>query len=253
MFRPRCIVTLLLKGRGLVKSTRFQTPTYVGDPINAVRIFNEKEADELMFLDILAGRKGIQYDLLKDIIQEALMPFSYGGGIRTMEDVHRVFDLGVEKIVFCSGIFKNPEVITQTVKEYGSQAVSVCMNVMGDRVLERGLSITVDNFSARQYAKWVQDLGAGEIIVQSTELDGTMGGYDVKLLKRVSRNVNIQVVALGGAGHMEDFEQALTMGEVSAVAAGSMFVFHGPFKSVLINYPSKASLRRLAELYPGNQ
>jgi imidazole glycerol-phosphate synthase subunit HisF len=240
MFRPRCIVVLLLKSRGLVKTKRFQSPTYIGDPINAVRIFNQKYVDELMFLDIQAEKNGIQYGLLEEIIQESIMPFSYGGGLKTFNDVREVFDMGIEKVVFCSHVIDNPDMIKQTARNYGTQSVSICVNInKRNQVIVAGRVIKM---SPVEYSKYAYGLGAGEIIVQSIENDGCMEGYDLSTVREVSDVIPCQVVALGGAGSLLDMKKGILDGRASAVAAGSMFVFYGPFKSVLINYPTREEL-----------
>jgi cyclase len=250
MFRPRCIVVLLLKGRGLVKTVRFQSPTYIGDPINAVKIFNDKQVDEFMFLDIQADRNGIQYTLLEDIIRESLMPFGYGGGLKTFDQVQRVFDIGIEKVTFCSQVLNNPRMVQDTARNYGTQSVSICVNINGKgQVVVQG---KVQKMGIVDYVKYVEGLGAGEIIVQSMENDGSMRGYDYSLVRKVSDVVACQVVALGGAKDLTDMRNVIIHGRASAVAAGSMFVFHGPFRSVLINYPTREELNKYlcsGELY----
>jgi len=243
----RIIPSLLLKDGGLVKSVKFRDYKYVGDPINAVRIFNDKEADELVFLDIGAGAKGEgpDFDLLYDIASEAFMPFGYGGGIRNMEDVRRLFALGVEKIILNTIAFEQPNLIAEAAKFAGCSGVVVSIDV-GRNLFGRYAVVTNSGRKRRSsdpsvYAKRCEELGAGEILLNSIPRDGTMTGYDLEMIKKLSEAVSIPVVALGGAGKMNDFVEAVEAG-ASAVAAGSMFVFHGKHRAVLITYPTYGEL-----------
>lgn len=251
MFRPRVMPVLLLKNRGLVKTERFKNERYIGDPINAVRIFNDSKADELIFLDILASKENrtISKEFVEDVGSEANMPFSVGGGIRTLEDIGRLTSAGAEKVVICTSAVQNPDFINQASRTFGTSTISVCMDVKnsflrGNRVWTHGGS-KVTGYNPIEFAKIMEDKGAGELIVQSIDSDGSMNGYDIQLLKEVSEAVSIPVVALGGAGSMNDFKMACEEGFASSVSAGSFFVFHGVKRGVLINYPSQTEIRAI--------
>jgi cyclase len=252
VLRTRVIPCLLLRNGGLVKTVRFGDSTYVGDPINAVRIFNDKEVDELMFLDIGATRAGSgpNLDVLADIASEAFMPFGYGGGVRTIADVRRILATGVEKVVINSAAAGNPELVSAAADLVGSASIVVSIDVK--RSWLGGYSVFVNGGTTNthrepvEYARAVAKLGAGEILLNSIDRDGTMQGYDLELIRRVSSAVSVPVVAVGGAGRLEDFASAVASG-ASAVAAGSMFVFHGKHRAVLITYPQYSELERLLD------
>ena len=244
MLIPRVIPCLLLKGAGLVKTIGFRKSTYIGDPINAVKIFNDKEVDELIFLDIDANKnsKGPMFDVISKITSECFMPLGYGGGITNIRTMQKIFEIGVEKVIVNSSAFENPNLIREASKKFGNQSVVVSIDVKKtiwgkQRVFINGgrLNTGIDPVT---YAKDMEKLGAGEIFLNSINLDGKMNGYDIKLIKIVSDAVSIPVIACGGAGKIEDFSKALIKGDASAVAAGSMFVFHGKHNAVMINYPS---------------
>jgi cyclase len=251
MLSVRVIPTLLLHNNGLVKGSRFKNHRYVGDPINAVKIFNEKEVDELVFLDIAANTsgKGPNFELLRDIASEAFMPFGYGGGITSCQQIEKLFNLGIEKVILNTAAFKTPQLIKDASLIAGSQ--SIVVSIDAKKTLLGGYEAYVVSGRERtktdpiEYAKKVQDLGAGEIIICSINQEGTGLGYDLKLLKSISDAVSIPVVAAGGAGKLDDFAQAVFKGEASAVAAGNMFVFHGRLKAVLITYPKYSDLMSL--------
>lgn len=243
MFRPRVIPVLLLRGHGLVKTKKFKDAVYVGDPVNAVRIFSEKEADEIVILDIDASREGRapNFDLIQEIAGECLMPMAYGGGITSYEEVRRLIRSGVEKVVINSAAASgNMDVITKSADAFGSQAVVGAIDVRhsmlrGYRVAAK--SGTVDTgLNLQEHARALVAAGAGEIFINNIDADGTMAGFDTKLIKLVSDSVTVPVVACGGAGTIEHLRSALDIGRASAVAAGSMFVFHGKHRAVLINY-----------------
>jgi cyclase len=248
MYRARVIPCLLLSGERLVKTVRFKQPTYVGDPINAVKIFNDREVDELAILDITAtrDRRDPPFDHLKEIAGECFMPLSYGGGIRTIEQARRLFSLGVEKVLINSAAADDASLLTAIADEYGSQAVIAGIDVKKDwlgrtRVFTRsGTSNT--GREPVEYAKAMAAAGAGEILLNAIDRDGTMTGYDLELIRQVSSSVPIPLVACGGAGSIDHLAAAIAAG-ASAVAAGSLFVFAGPRRAVLINYPSAAELR----------
>lgn len=235
MLKKRVIPCLLLKDSGLVKTVNFSDPKYIGDPINAVKIFNNKEVDEIIFLDISKRRP--PFELLSKIASEAFMPFSYGGGIENLEDIEKILNIGIEKVALNTNAVKNPEIIKQAAERFGSQSIIVSIDIKDNKVFTEGGR----NNTGLNPVKWAQEaenLGAGEIFLNSIDKDGTMQGYDLELIKKVSEAVNIPVVASGGAGKAEDFNNAFEAG-ASAVSAGSMFVFYGKNRSVLINYPEK--------------
>ena len=248
MFRPRIIPVLLLKNSALVKSVGFKNYKYIGDPINAVRIFNDLKADELVFLDIEASKNNrlISLDFVKNVGEEANMPFAVGGGIKTLEDIKAVINAGAEKVVINTSAVKNPDFIRDASKTFGSSTIIVCIDVKkklfrGQRTwIYGGSKSTV--YNPIEFAKMMEENGAGEIIIQSIEKDGTMKGYDVNLIKSVADAVSIPVTALGGAGKKEDLIDAFQNGHASGLAAGSLFVFQSAKRGVLINYPCRNEL-----------
>jgi cyclase len=251
MLRTRIIPCLLLRNQGLVKTVKFKDPKYVGDPINAVKIFNEKEVDELVFLDITAtveGR-GPSYKVLSEISSECFMPLAYGGGVRTIEDIQKIFALGVEKVVLNSRAAENPQFVREASDAYGSQSVVVSMdvkrNIFGKYEIHSHCGTRNTKRDPVGYARQMAGMGAGEIFLNSIDLDGTMKGYDIGLIKSVAEAVDIPVIACGGAGKIEDFALAVKQGGASAVSAGSMFVFQGKHRAVLISYPEYRELERI--------
>ena len=249
MLRTRVIPCLLLHGQGLVKTIKFKNPTYVGDPINAVRIFNDKEVDELVFLDITATieKRAPKMESIHDIATECFMPFGYGGGIHDVETARRILKMGSEKVIFNSAA-TDLELIREAADQFGSQSVVVSIDVQRSRTGKYQVfthSATVNTKQDPiQYAKSVEAAGSGEIFLNSIDRDGTMVGYDIDLLQSVSSAVDVPVVACGGAGKLEHFQEAILKGGASAVSAGSMFVFHGPHRAVLINYPTQDELKQ---------
>lgn len=248
MVQPRAIPCLLLKGDGLVKTRRFGEPKYIGDPINAVRLFNDLAADELMFLDILATREGREpdYARLEDIVSEAFMPIGYGGGVRSVAQARRLFRLGVEKVVVTTAAFETPELVRELADEFGSQSIVAGIDVKRDW-LKRAKATTHagtkrTSRDAVEYACELQERGAGEILLNAIDRDGMGNGYDLPLVAAVSAAVTVPVVACGGAGNLAHLGEAVRSG-ASAAAAGSLFVFTGPHRAVLINYPSARELR----------
>jgi cyclase len=239
--RPRVIPTLLLSGFGLVKTRKFADPVYVGDPTNAVRIFNSKEVDELMLLDIDASRsrRGPDFALLEEIAAEAFMPLGYGGGVASVGVMERLFRIGFEKVVINSAIYENPALLREAVACFGSQSVVASVDAKKDflgryRVVSRGGTVRQPE-DLSVVLQRVQDDGVGELILNSVDKDGMMLGYDIELVSRGADVLRIPLVALGGAGSTDDMKDALKAG-ASAVAAGSMFVFHGVHRAVLISY-----------------
>lgn len=251
MFRPRVIPVLLLRNGGLVKTEGFSKQRYIGDPINAVRIFNDHRADELVFLDILATRERrlISLDFVRKVGEEADMPFAVGGGIRSLGDIRNILSAGAEKVVLNTFAANNPGFIAEAADSFGSSTITVCIDVKqkrfgGTRTWTVG-GTRATEYTPESFAKLAERNGAGEIIVQSIPRDGTMRGYDLDLVRIVSDAVTIPVVALGGAGRLDHLREAYHQTHASALAAGSMFVFHGPKRGVLINYPDREEIRKL--------
>ena len=247
MTRIRVIPVLLLAQSGMVKTVRFARSRYLGDPINAVKIFNEKRADELILLDIEATAKGrIDFDWIEDIVSEAFMPIAYGGGITSIIQCVELFKRGVEKIVINSAACERPQLIAEAAERFGSQSVVVSIDARQDiwrrcrAYINSGRKKT--SFNPVDLAQKAEALGAGEIMITSIEREGTFEGYDLELLRAVSSAVRIPVIANGGAGSINDFEEAVTRGGCSAVAAGSLFVFAAKGEGVLITYPSEGEL-----------
>ena len=250
MFQRRIIPVLLLGKNGLVKTVNFNTPKYVGDPINAVKIFNEKEVDEIIILDIEATTNNYSpnFERIKNIVSEAFVPLGYGGGITQLDEVKKLFYVGLEKVIINSGIYTNPKIIEESVKIFGSQSIvgvlDIRKNFWGkyETFINGGkLNINQDPF---ERAKLMEKMGIGELFINCINLDGTMKGYDLNLLKKISENISIPVIICGGAGENLHFKQAFEKG-ATAAAAGSKFVFYGKHKAVLINYPSKQEIKEL--------
>jgi imidazole glycerol-phosphate synthase subunit HisF len=247
MIRPRIIPILLLKDSGLVKTLQFKNPKYIGDPINAIRIFNDKEVDELVLLDIDASKSNEMPDLnvLKNITSECFMPLSFGGGIHSIEMIREILKIGVEKVILNSAVVKNPNLISEASRNFGKSTIVVSIdykkNFLHNNVYINGGN-TKTKLKPIEWAIECERLGAGEIIINSIKKDGTMSGYDFDLLKSISNSVSIPVIASGGAGSLKDFSKAITNCNASAVAAGSYFVFKGKHRAVLITYPSRKEL-----------
>jgi cyclase len=249
MFRPRVMPVLLLRDGALVKTRGFGRADYIGDPINAVRIFNELRADELVFLDIEASRKGhtVSPEFVRQVGDEANMPFAVGGGIRSLAQIRELLAAGTEKVVIGTEAASRPGFITEAAAAFGSSTIVVCMDVkrrfFGDaRVWVQG-GRRATPYLPQEFASLMARNGAGELIVQSIERDGSMTGYDLTLVRQIAAAVSIPVVALGGAGSLSHMREAYHQGLATGLAAGSMFVFHGPHRGVLINYPTRAELR----------
>lgn len=250
MRRYRVIPSLLLRARGLVKTVRFRNPTYLGDPVNAIRIFNEKEVDELVFLDIEATINGRDPDLpmLNDIASECFMPLCYGGGVSRLPQIEQLLRIGVEKIAINSALVHQPELVQQAVREFGSSTIVASIDY------RKGLFGRTQVFTHSgtrgtgrppvEIARHAEELGAGEILLNSIDRDGTLEGYDVDTIHQVSDAVSVPVIAAGGAGSLADFRSAIVDGHASAVAAGAMFVFHGRHRAVLISYPTQQALQQ---------
>lgn len=249
--RPRLIPCLLLSEGGLVKTTRFKEPNYLGDPINAVKIFSEKCVDELCVQDIQASRmsRGPDFELLESIASEAFMPLSYGGGITTVEQAARLFHIGFEKVILNTALVDNPSLVTAIAERFGVQSVVASIDVRQD-LFRRYRCVVADGSrptgeTPSELALRAQRLGAGEVLLNSIDRDGTMQGYDVKLVKSVSEALSIPLIACGGARDASDMAKVLAEGHAHAAAAGSMFVYFGPLRAVLINVPQEDELYRL--------
>lgn len=251
MYRPRLIPVLLLQNKGLVKSVKFRNHRYIGDPINAVRIFNDLKADELVFIDILATKekRTISVDFVKNVGEEANMPFSAGGGIRSLEDIRKILEAGAEKVILNTIAAENPEFVRKAADAFGSSTITVCIDVKNDflgkekvwiKAGTKGLNLTPVN-----YAKLMEESGAGEIIIQSIENDGAMSGYEISLVKRIAELVTIPVVALGGAGNPDHIKELNRNVSLNGLAAGSMFVYHGGRRAVLVNYPEREEMLKI--------
>lgn len=247
MRRSRVIPCLLLIDGELVKTVGFRNPTYLGDPINAVKIFNEKEVDELVVLDIAASRRGLAPDeaLIADLASEAFMPIAYGGGVRSAERAARLARLGVEKIIVDSAAIARPALVSEMAARLGSSSTLVSMTVSRDwrgrwRVYDpcRRRRLTVDPVA---YARAMADLGAGELLIHDADREGTYAGFDELLIQAIASAVDIPVIACGGAGTVSDLAAGIAAG-APAVAAGSQFVFFGPHRAVLINFPAATEL-----------
>lgn len=247
-YRPRLIPCLTMINRGLVKTTRFTNPRYLGDPINTVKIFNEKVIDELCILDIRATSENREPDFayLKEIASEAFMPLSYGGGIKKLSDIEKLIFIGYEKVIINTACITNPALIREAVDFAGSQSIVISIDVKNELfgkkacLIHNGLKKVNENPVA--LAKIAEELGAGEILLNSVTQDGTMQGYDLELIQQVTSVVDIPVIACGGAKDIYDFKRALEVGGAHAAAAGSLFVYYGKKKAVLINVPEEKEL-----------
>ncbi len=246
MLRPRIIPCLLVKNDGLVKTVRFDNPKYVGDPINAVRIFNEKEVDELIVVDIEATVQNREpnYSMISNLAAECRMPLCYGGGVTTVDQVLRIISLGVEKIAISAAVARAPDLISAMAERIGSQSIVVVMDVKKSGLF-RHYEVFTHNGTRRtgldpaSFAQRIAALGAGEVVVNSIDRDGEMKGYDMELIARVRKAVTLPLTVLGGAGSLSDMEDVIRNFGVIGVAAGSLFVFKGRYRAVLINYPSR--------------
>lgn len=247
MMRPRVIPVLLLRSGRLVKTVRFDETTYVGDPRNAVKIFNDKMVDELVLLDIDAttSDRPPDFNLIEEIVSEAFMPVAYGGGIRTLEEAAQIVALGVEKAILSSNAIQDPSLIQRLANHLGSQGVVVCLDVKKGR---RGYEVRTHSGKRRTgidpvaFASQAAALGAGEILINHIDRDGMMNGYDLELIRSVSNSIQVPLIACGGAGSLADIRAVIREGGASAAAAGSLFLFRGRHRSVLITYPGELQL-----------
>ena len=254
MYRPRLIPVILLDGTEAFKTLRFRRRIHLGDPVNIVSLFSAFSVDELVLLDIGASvrERHVDFDLVREIASEAHTPFSFGGGIRTLDHISTLLSLGAEKVVLSSVVYEDPEFVAEAVRTFGSSSVTVCIDV-GVDWLKR--EVVYSHSGRRKHlidpvraASRVVDLGVGEIIIQSISRDGTREGYDLSLLARVSSAVPVPVVALGGAGCLQHMLDAFAETEVSALASGSFFVFKGSNRGVLPNYPTQVELEQFLNL-----
>jgi len=245
MLRTRVIPTLLLRNESLVKTVKFGKFTYIGDPCNTVRIFNELEVDELMFLDITATKENREpnYALLKDIATECFMPLSYGGAVRTVEQARKILNIGFEKVCVNSAAIDDISLISEISNEFGSQAVIASIDyknsLLGKPVVVRGSNQKSTGKSVDAWAKELETAGAGEILLTSVDREGTWGGFDIYMIKRVSNSLSVPLIAQGGAGGVSDIGEVVNVGNASAVALGSLVVFQKKGMGVLVNFPNE--------------
>ena len=261
MLYPRIIPCLLVKNQGLVKTVKFTDPKYVGDPINAVKIFNEKEVDELIVLDIDATneKRSPDYKMIEHLAAECRMPLCYGGGVKTVEQIQRIFGLGVEKIAISSAAVENPMLVAEAAEFVGRQSVVVVIDV---KINAKNGKYEVCTHNAQKntgkcpiaFAQEMERLGCGEIVVNSIDNDGLMKGYDFSLVDQVRMSIGVPLTVLGGAGSLHDLGLLINKYGIIGAAAGSLFVFKGKYRAVLINYPNRAEKRALIEEnYPLSQ
>lgn len=254
MIEKRLIPCLLLHKGGLYKTEKFKKPTYIGDPINAIKIFNEKEVDELMFLDIDASILGNEppYKMIEDIAGECFMPLCYGGGVKNVQQMKKIFSIGVEKISISSQAVLNPALVSEAANIFGKQSVIVSVDIKKDFWGKKKIYIyngkKSTNLSPIEFISHIENMGAGEIVVNSIDHDGVMNGFDIDLLKDIKEVIKVPIIALGGAGNLNHIKEVFEKSNVDAVACGSMFVYKGPLKGVLINYPTNQKIKELLEL-----
>lgn len=252
MLRPRIIPCLLIRNKGLVKTVKFGEHKYVGDPINAVRIFNEKVVDELIVLDIDATveNRGPNFELITKLAAECRMPFCYGGGVKSVAEVRRLISLGVEKVAISSAAIADPSILLGMIKEVGSQSIVVVLDVK-KKMFGLGYEVVTHNAKKAtgknpvELALEFQKIGVGEIVLSSVDEDGVMKGYDLKLIEKVREVISTPMSVVGGAGSLEDIRELVSRFGVMGAVAGSLFVFKGAYKAVLINYPDEMTKEKL--------
>lgn len=250
MLSTRVVPCLLLRGEGLVKTIRFGDEKYVGDPINAIRIFNEKQVDEMILLDTRASVDGCEprFDMVRNVASECFMPLCYGGGITRVQQMERLFWSGVEKVSINAAAVEDPELIREASRAFGAQSIVVAMDVkktrLGGRKVHVARGTKNTGLDPVEHARRMEEAGAGELLLHSVDRDGTREGYDLDLVHSVSEAVSIPVIASGGAGNLDHFRDAVLAG-AAAVSAGSLFVFHGKHRAVLITYPEPHELQAL--------
>lgn len=255
MLNPRIIPCLLVQNKGLVKTVNFTKPKYVGDPINAVKIFNEKEVDELIVIDIdaTAEKREPDYRMIENLANECRMPLCYGGGIKSVEQAQKIFSLGVEKIALSSIAIESPEIITRISERVGNQSVIIVLDIKLESSTRKyklytNNAKTATNIDPVEFARTAEELGAGEIVINSIDNDGLMKGYDYTIINQIRESVNCPITVLGGAGSLDDIAELIKRYGIIGAAAGSLFVFKGIYKAVLINYPTKYEKELLYKL-----
>ena len=246
MLRPRIIPCLLVKNNGLVKTVKFKEPKYVGDPINSVRIFNEKEVDELIVLDIDAtiNQTEPNYQLIESLAYECNMPLCIGGGVRTLDQITKIISLGVEKVAICTSAIENENFIKEAADVVGSQSIAVCLDLKKNFISKNYSLCTRSgtkntNIDAVEYSNKLSEMGAGELILNFLDRDGTMKGYDLEFISEIKKIINIPLTVIGGAGSYDDISSLFHNFGIIGAAAGSLFVFKGKYRAVLIKYPSQ--------------
>jgi cyclase len=253
MNRFRVIPVLLLKNEGLVKTIKFKDPNYIGDPLNAVKLFNEKEVDELVLLDISVRSKGAtpNFQMIEEVASECFMPLCYGGGVNTLHEIKKLFSIGIEKVSLNTLLHTNPAIVSEAVLQYGSQSIiasiDIKRNFFGRYEVYTNSGKNNTKLDPIEFAIQVQKLGVGEILLNSIDRDGLMNGYDIDIISKITSNIDIPLIACGGAGSLQHMHDAITLAKASAVAAGSFFVYHGKHKAVLINYPKQEELKKIYE------
>jgi cyclase len=252
MKRARVIPVLLLQDQGLYKTIKFDNPKYIGDPINAIKIFNDKQCDELIVLDILASkeRKEPDYSLIEEFATECFMPLAYGGGIKKLTEIERLIKLGVEKVILNSILLHEPDFLSFAINKFGSStivaAIDVKKNIFGKYIVYDHSTRLNASLDFKDYLKFLNDHDVGEIMVNAVDKDGMMNGYDNKLADFVSKSTSVPTIICGGAKDFKDINNIFSNAEISAAAGGSMFVYHGPHKAVLINYPSPEQISNIS-------
>lgn len=251
MKRARVIPVLLLQNEGLVKTFRFDNGKYIGDPINAVKIFNDKQCDELIFLDISASKSGgeINYKTIENIASECFMPLAYGGGIKSCSQIEKLLKLGVEKVVLNSVLLENPTFLSEAIKQFGSSTIVVSVdlkkNIWGKYGIYSHISAKIDSRKTEDYFEWINNLNPGEVMINMVDLDGTMKGYDFVQADRICNIFDMPLIFCGGCKDFNDIQNLLQNTNVSAAAVGSFFVYHGPHRGVLINYPNSNDITEI--------
>lgn len=253
MLYPRIMPCLLVHNKGLVKTVNFKEGKYVGDPINAVKIFNEKEVDELMVLDIDATKENREpdYKMIEDLAVECRMPLCYGGGIKTVEQAEKIFSLGVEKIAISSAAIDNPLIVKELAQKVGTQSVVVVLDVK--KKIFGGYEVVTHNATIKtginpvKLVQELEELGIGEIVINSVDNDGIMKGYDFNIIDKIKEVATVPMTVLGGAGSILDIGKVIKKHGIIGVAAGSLFVFKGKYKAVLINYPKHSEKKQLIQ------
>lgn len=252
MLQHRVIPCLLLQNGGLVKTRKFREPTYIGDPINGIRIFNEKEVDELIVLDIVASKNGSEpnFKLIEEFAGECFMPLCYGGGVTSLDHAKRLFKSGVEKLCVQTSALRNLSIVREIADSYGSQSIVLSMDIkkglLGQYRLMSSASGKIMKIPWKEFLDSAIDAGAGEVLVNAVDKDGTLSGMDTVLIREASNECSVPLIAAGGAGNLQDLRLAVEAG-ASAIAAGAMFVFHGRHRAVLITYPEYNELKQLLD------